>query len=72
MLEVYLKKSPLLKVGMVTDNHSFLVHDEFGKPEGWVVTGVVRSLTESAVKGMWFAEVEDVDLDYQVQFIHHR
>ena len=71
MLEVYLKPSPLLEVGLVTDDHSFLVHDEHGKPQKWEVSGTIRRLSK-AKNGLVKALVEDEDLDYQVQFIRHR
>ena len=71
MLEVYLKPSPLLEVGLVTDDHSFLVHDEHGKPQKWEVSGTIRRLSK-AKNGLVKALVEDEDLDHQVQSIRHR
>ena len=71
MLDVYLKPSPVLVVGLITDNHALLVHDENGKSERWIVSGTIRSLSKMD-NGMIHAVVEDEDLDYQVQFIRHR
>jgi hypothetical protein len=71
MLDVYLKPSSILKVGLVTDDHALFVHDENGKSEKWIVSGTIRSLSRTD-NGMIHAIVEDEDLDYQVQFIRHR
>jgi hypothetical protein len=71
MLEVYLKPSPLLEVGLVTDDHSLVVHSADGTSQKWIVTGTIKSLSK-AKNGLVKALVEDEDLDYQVQFIRHR
>lgn len=71
MLQVFLQPSPLLRVGLVTDDHSLFVHDEDGHNEKWIVSGVIRSLS-TMDNGMVHAVVEDEDLDAQVPFLRHR
>jgi len=70
MLQVFLKPSPILKVGLITDSHSIFVHDEDGNNEKWIVSGVIRSLS-TMDNGMVYAVVEDEDLDVQVPFLRH-
>jgi hypothetical protein len=70
-LDVFLKPHPDLKVGVVTDHHRFLVHDEFGKSEGWFVSGTVRALSKMR-NGTLHAIVEDEDLDALVPTLRHR